>query len=448
MTTVNKTDSHLVDTLVALTPSINAWIKIGWREYRNTTGTDRTLQAGRTFIFRRVPYFTKPRFRTIVIPARKLTAEQKKVYRKLRIPFPSRKSERRKVEFERSKLRYRSVREDVVRAADVPHNYSGTRWVQNVLGGCFTYRNGAWDNWGLPNISIPNDDWTDADDLALIGKLHERIAGTDFNAGVAIAEAPRALMLIAETATKLYKAVKQCKRGNPEGAVRILTGTKPKSKLSPKTSAAADNWLALQYGWKPLVQDIYGAAVFLDNVYRRPPVYTFKVRRNATGRRKPLDSSLPFPQGIVRLPCKLESSKQIVAQLTSVDFAKLSGLQDPASVAWELVPFSFVADWVIPVGDYLQALNLARSIKGTYVTTKTRRLWTYGAKADSNYALHAIHDGSKISLKWTSVTRVVSSSLNIPSPKAKPFEKVASWGHAANAVALLVGAFGGKPRAH
>lgn len=33
------------------------------------------------------------------------------------------------------------------------------------------------------------------------------------------------------------------------------------------------------------------------------------------------------------------------------------GLLNPLEVIWELVPFSFVADWFLPIGDYLSALD-------------------------------------------------------------------------------------------
>lgn len=33
------------------------------------------------------------------------------------------------------------------------------------------------------------------------------------------------------------------------------------------------------------------------------------------------------------------------------------GLMDPASTAWELVPWSFVVDWTLPIGDWLSSLS-------------------------------------------------------------------------------------------
>lgn len=33
------------------------------------------------------------------------------------------------------------------------------------------------------------------------------------------------------------------------------------------------------------------------------------------------------------------------------------GVTNPLLLAWELVPYSFIADWFIPVGDYLQSLD-------------------------------------------------------------------------------------------
>jgi hypothetical protein len=41
----------------------------------------------------------------------------------------------------------------------------------------------------------------------------------------------------------------------------------------------------------------------------------------------------------------------------AADLPARLGLLNPAEVIWELVPFSFVADWFLPIGDYLSALD-------------------------------------------------------------------------------------------
>jgi hypothetical protein len=52
---------------------------------------------------------------------------------------------------------------------------------------------------------------------------------------------------------------------------------------------------------------------------------------------------------------------------------KTVGLLNPATVAWELVPYSFIADWFVPVGDYLTGLTADCGLvfKGGSVTSGT-----------------------------------------------------------------------------
>jgi len=124
-----------------------------------------------------------------------------------------------------------------------------------------------------------------------------------------------------------------------------------------------------------------------------------------------------------------------------VNVAQLSGLTDPASVLWELTPYSFVADWFIPIGNYLAARSLASALTGTFVTTKTRRVFcAYEglANTDNGIVRTVYTTPPKGNCALINVTRTVSTSLNVPVPSFKTLDKVASWKHCANAVALLV----------
>jgi len=302
--------------------------------------------------------------------------------------------------------------------------------------------------WVQTNAS---DSWNSNDDLKAIDKLREKVAGSDFNMGVFLGEGREALAMIANSATRLFQAYRSVKKGRVGDAVAALTQSRPKKYLMGAAKptvkkTAAQNWLELQYGWIPLVKDAFGAAEFLAKVLNFPMIQTYKVRRKKNIEIGPIAGTQFeefFGHGVTQV--------QIIARLEEVDTAKLSGLTDPASVVWELTPFSFVADWFIPIGSYLAARSLASALTGTFVTTKTTRIaCTYkGIKqtvpfngyAGTQYTVPP--RGSYFSID---VQRAVSSSLQVPTPKFKTLDKIASWKHCANAVALLVATHGSGPK--
>lgn len=423
MTAFNYTDDKTVEELMALAPDTaqKAWCDVGTLERRLSSGPDRALSPESRFERRFVttkPYIQKGK---VVIPA-----QQKIVVR--RLP-PN------------------------VRTVDIENPYSCTRWtLQGFAGVSSTPTSGAPNyNWlgDMKSINFESlaDPWDSNDQLALYGKLRESIAGSSFNAGVALAESGKALSMISMSCTRIYQALRSVRRGQFEHAAKLLTG-RTKHAIPRKRSAQNDlttrevitsRWLELQYGWGPLVKDVFDAAQFLDErLSKDPKPQIYVVTRNAGGRGWYRDS-LAFPTW-AKLPVICKSSTRIVAKLTNVDNGRLAGLADPASVAWELLPYSFVADWVIPVGSFLSARGLASSITGQFIITHRFVSVTTRSKVTgipTNHRLSPYHDGSKINGRYTKLTRTVSTSLSIPTPEVKPLGKVASWMHAANAVALL-----------
>jgi hypothetical protein len=290
-----------------------------------------------------------------------------------------------------------------------------------------------------------NTVWSGNDDLALIGKLREKIAGSDFNAGVFLGEGHQTVKLIADSATRLYKAYRAVQRFDTLGLVNALglpkTASLRRSRITKGTPQdVANMWLEVQYGWLPLVNDAEAGAQMLAKMLNTPLVQTYRARK-----RKAL------ALGPYSLSANIKDAKaydytgttrgQYIARLSEVNIPQLIGLTDPASVAWELVPFSFVADWFIPIGNYLAARGLAQSLTGTFVKTITReeRFSCGGVYISPQYRILNQPSYREHSL---TMTRTVSSSLAVPLPNFKPLAKVASWKHCANAVALLVQTFG------
>jgi len=131
--------------------------------------------------------------------------------------------------------------------------------------------------------------------------------------------------------------------------------------------------------------------------------------------------------------------KTIKARVRKIDQFALLGLTDPASLAWEKLPWSFVIDWIIPAGNYLEAINLNRALAADYVISSHFTSTAYGIKnklANTNYVggVHFNHTDVR-------TTRNIASHLDVRLPTVKSWDKIASWQHAANAVALLTQIF-------
>jgi len=320
----------------------------------------------------------------------------------------------------------------------------------------------AWDRYEYGSLSeqdvrvvVPslmframvNPGWSNNDDIALIGKLREKVAGSDFNMGVFLGEGREALSMIAGNATKLFKAYSLVKQGNIIGAAAALATTKSKGlvkspflKFDPSLKKSpAKLWLELQYGWLPLIKDVQGGAEFLGKLLNFPMVQTYKVRT------KKKWAKCDNPDNYTNFYFDGKTTGQLIAKLTEVNPYQLSGLLDPASVAWELTPFSFVADWFIPIGNYLAARSLASALTGTFVTTKTVRIFgeADGLKNTDNGIVKTIYTAQPRGFYRTiTVDRTVSTSLQVPLPNFKTLDKIASWKHCANAVALLIATHG------
>lgn len=139
--------------------------------------------------------------------------------------------------------------------------------------------------------------------------------------------------------------------------------------LSKKTlrsfDLTADLWLQYRYGLMPLLRDIESIQNTLN---RKVYVEDNRLRRHKKGVAKKTDTISRVMSGMYT--CSMEVTtitKTTVTSNTSLyyrikldqtDRARwgLSGEQLP-SIAWELVPYSFVVDWFLNVGRWLQALQ-------------------------------------------------------------------------------------------
>lgn len=304
------------------------------------------------------------------------------------------------------------------------------KYVYRANGDAFNYTGTTMNTFGgLSYI----DNWDSNDDLAMLSRLRTKVAGSDFNLGVFLAEGGEAMRMIGNAAFRIDKAYRNLKRGNFLGAARALIDGPVKGKFSSKKSISS-NWLEMQYGWLPLLQDAEAGAQFLAHMHSTQAGSTVRVSRS-----RPLISSWANSPAYVEFGFSGTHIKAIKAIYHETSPAQLSGLLDPLSVIWERLPYSFVADWFIPIGSYLSARALSTALSGTFVTTdfKKAKHGGFAYKPTSGIPYYSGASVGYSSLR-VDVVRTVSNNLSVPLPSFKPLDKVASWRHMANAVSLLV----------
>lgn len=279
--------------------------------------------------------------------------------------------------------------------------------------------------------------WSANDDIALIGKLREKILGSDFDPGVFLAEAPQALKMIGTAAQKIGKSIEYAHKGNWREAFFQVSGVRFASTARRALAdVASANWLELQYGWTPLLGDASSAAQFLAYVLNG----TLQKRYTAS-RRIPEELLFQDPRVAFDRDANCSHTRaRLVAYLAEDSNIRLGTLSNPASVVWEKIPYSFVIDWFAPIGDYLEARGVEQNLSGTFVMSKktildasnphstglSKNNWRYGSGDLSSFRIK----------RWT-FGRTVMPSLSVPLPAVKPLNKIASWKHCANALALL-----------
>lgn len=174
---------------------------------------------------------------------------------------------------------------------------------------------------------------------------------------------------------------------NPLASVTKLLRGIPKLSIGRTATDLSNSWLAYRYGIRPLIMDIQGIIQAYESNWTR--CHNALLRARATVQTKSSSGSVingrPIPGGTVTV----RGRRNIENKCTSVvyykwlqtgaftDFKSVGGVTfgDIPQIAWELVGYSFVVDWFIKVGQWLQAIKpsanfqLAGSCTSQVITT-------------------------------------------------------------------------------
>jgi len=243
-----------------------------------------------------------------------------------------------------------------------------------------TWHRGAYNGWprsGPNDVVVDlNGHWpyyaTDAEAKAL-SRLQSKISNASVNLANALAERTQTAGMLSNRLSHLAYAAMLVKRGQFKQAADALKTHNPLSRNAKNTSQnLANYWLEYQYGWRPLLSDIYGSVEALKSAHEglhplefsasatvrlyKPSIRLGTGSSPSAGRVWDWVAFAVASEERVRYVVQVVEPPQVLSAIASLGFT------NPASVAWEILPYSFVIDWILPIGPWLEQMEYARGL--------------------------------------------------------------------------------------
>nr|UUW21291.1 MAG: maturation protein [Guiyang fiers-like virus 3] len=193
------------------------------------------------------------------------------------------------------------------------------------------------------NFDIPSRHYQ----LALL-KMYSNMRDEKVQLATTLAELVKTVEGVLSPLNQVLNAYQSAKRRDWRGVSRYL-GLKGYTWRASSKAVAA-RWLEVRFGWMPLLGDIKSYTDLANTLATRPLRFTCEGKSY----QKPNDFSLSYPFGSHRITREGAAGYRCSAVMQcSSDFieaTKKLSLDAPQLTAWELVPYSWLIDYLIPVG--------------------------------------------------------------------------------------------------
>lgn len=204
------------------------------------------------------------------------------------------------------------------------------------------FHDGSYESLGDPGLSsIVYPDWT----LPLRSKIKDDM----INLGATLAEYKQSVLMFGSAARGIRDAVRN---------IRKLRFMKRRSLCS-----VASAHLIHDYGVAPLMSDMFDSVEALRLRLQRPIIkrYSFLLKgKRIVGE---ATRSLGTNGRIVTKSTRKGDLRVIAYVEFDKDKLTLFTAGNPLEILWEITPFSFVVDWMIPIGDWLISFDAMKAVK-------------------------------------------------------------------------------------
>lgn len=180
--------------------------------------------------------------------------------------------------------------------------------------------------------------------------LLNKIKDQKCNLAVSAAELGKTTDMVFDLARDIWKVFHSLRSGRSlPDFVRMINDPK-----TPVSKRFAQRFLQYTYGWTPLMLDTYGLSELLYQRIEEGLYIYVDVKKTS----RHLFSSPDYPgTPLSEDLLVLRGQARYKVDSTYLRTLSQSGITNPALLIWELVPYSFVIDWVINIGDYLATLD-------------------------------------------------------------------------------------------
>jgi len=290
---------------------------------------------------------------------------------------------------------------------------------------------------------IESFDWTNS-----LIKAQSDLKGSKANLGEAFIEAGQTADMILNSIYRLSQLAKDLI------AIKKRTLGYVIGKSDDVVVDISQLWLQYKYGWRPLVDDAYAAYQLLrEKDKTRPYLITGKGKTTSTKTQTGTFIDLYDYWGTTAsLGWEGTAKKTSRTKLTFAvpfdyqDWQRKTMVDNPAAVTWEILPYSFVADWFLPMGTYLDAIGYADGLlfKGgfTSVVSEVEVRYTTSESNSSRGVAHA--NASKDPCVTSKYHRRVAHDSAPPVPFPNIDRSGLRGSRIASAAALLLQHLGGR----
>lgn len=290
--------------------------------------------------------------------------------------------------------------------------------------------------WSDPNSTYSP---THMDLRNAVNKAYERFVDKMHDTaelGITLATAGQALDMITSRAVQLRRAYSELRRGRLVNFFKRL-GIKPlpkhKNTLRTRPRDASAVWLEYWFGWSPLVADIHAAVDALQSDFPDDFVFSSAKQKGQLRQRRKYWYERDINYDWV---CSVRIQANVIVSNPNLYRANQLGLVNPAVVVWDVIPFSFVVDWFIPVGNFLRSFSEFVGLRIENASYYQKTFFAGSEVASSTY----MEWGSE--LKAEIGGYVMKRTLGLPSYAVHPKPlKLPSATRAATAISLLVQLF-------